>query len=385
MNIFFVSRGWPSTQEPQWGCFERDQALALASLGHNITVLSVDIRAGLKLRKLGITQKKENGISIYNLYSGPWGRILMIVSFGLYQKIIRKVFLVLLKHVIEREGVPDLLYTHYLGNSHMAIIGKWAYGIPIVGIEHFSSVGRDKIIKRNRKKVEETYKYLDALITVSSALQENIKKKFNIDSIVVHNMVGREFNYCICERNDSIVRFITVGNLLPIKGYDILIEAMYHGRLPEGGWSLDIIGEGPERDILTSRIKQYHLEKNIHLHGRMDRQSIVERLNKSDVYILSSRLETFGVAAIEALACGLPVIATECGGPMEFVNTTNAITCPPDNVERMAESINYMYHNYRHYDRSKIADDCQNRFSAEAIGKQLEQIFKDILKNHNKQ
>ena len=81
MKIFFIARGWPSEREPQWGCFERDQALALKALGHKIVVLSVDSRFRKYYRKYGITKTDHDGIITYDLYAGfIWGRILRMLT-----------------------------------------------------------------------------------------------------------------------------------------------------------------------------------------------------------------------------------------------------------------------------------------------------------------
>lgn len=85
MKIFFISRGWPSEREPQWGCFERDQALALKKLGHEIVVLSVDARFRRYYRKYGITREVHDGITHYNLYAGFWwGRALRTISVSMH-------------------------------------------------------------------------------------------------------------------------------------------------------------------------------------------------------------------------------------------------------------------------------------------------------------
>ena len=68
MKIFIIARGYPSVKEPTWGCFEKDQAEALASLGHNVTILSVDTRFRWYWRRLGITKKIANGIKIYDFF-----------------------------------------------------------------------------------------------------------------------------------------------------------------------------------------------------------------------------------------------------------------------------------------------------------------------------
>lgn len=197
-------------------------------------------------------------------------------------------------------------------------------------------------------------------------------------------MLGEGFCYAPHTKSDNVIRFVTTGNLHQVKGYDVLINAFHSAALPKERWTLDVIGGGVEYEKLLELINRYNLTDNIHLQGRKDRQHVIQILQNSDVYVLSSRLETFGVAAIEALACGLPVIATECGGTKEFMNTTNGITCPVENVEKLAECIGFMMNHFQEYDRAKIAADCQKKFSSEAIGKQLEGIFEEVIRKSKK-
>lgn len=365
-----MSRGWPSEREPQWGNFERDQALAMRELGHTVVVLSVDSRFRLYRRKFGISSTMHGDIPHYNLFAGA---VLRTVG------IRKKLFSLLFKRVIKTEGVPDVLYSHYLRNTSMVLPVKMEYGIPVVGIEHWSELGYERIKRGIKNWAGKTYKDVDRLLTVSSTLRQNILKNFGIDSTVVNNMVGREFRYVPKERNDRKVRFVSTGNLLPVKGFDNLIKAFTQLQLPDESWSLDIIGGGSEHARLQGMIDQFHLGKNIRLCGRKSREGVIGMLQQSDVYVMSSRSETFGVAAIEALACGLPVIATDCGGARDFLTEKNGLLCPVNNVSKLADAILRMYKYHKTYDRARIAQDCQDRFSSEAIGKQLEGIFEKVI------
>ena len=111
----------------------------------------------------------------------------------------------------------------------------------------------------------------------------------------------------------------------------------------------------------------------------------IDNVREADVYILSSHLETFGVAPIEALACGVPLIATDCGGPRSYMNDFNGLLIPVNDVKAMAEAIAYMKEHYMEYDRKRIAEDCKQRFSTEAISKQLEKIFEDVIAKSKKE
>jgi glycosyltransferase involved in cell wall biosynthesis len=386
MKIFFVSRGWPSEREPQWGSFERDQALALKKLGHQVVVLSVDVRFRWFHRKYGITKEIHDTIPHYNLFAGSiWGRVLIGLSVRLHIKIRRILFLYLFKNVVKKEGLPDLIYSHYLQNSSMALIAKQKYGLPIVGMEHWSELGYEIISNKVKYWAQNTYKDLDLLLTVSTALRINIEKNFSVNSIIVNNMVGHEFSYVPTERKGKTVRYVTTGNLLPVKGFDNLIMAFGKLNLPSDSWTLNIIGGGKERDNLQKLIDSVGLSNNIHLLGRKSREGVIEMLHDSDVYIMSSRSETFGVAAIEALACGLPVIATDCGGARDFVTKENGKICAVDDIYKLSDAILYMYKYTGNYDRAQIAADCQKRFSSEAIGKQLESIFEEVIRKRKKE
>lgn len=380
MKIYFFARGVPSKREPQWGNFEFDQALALKNLGHEVVILSVDTRFRTYYRKFGITREIQEGIPCYNLFAGSfWGRVLIKLSMPLHYRTIQFFALRILKNVIKQEGKPDIVYGHYLCGCSMALAVKRKYGIPAVGIEHWSELGYSNIKKSVMKEALQTYPYMDCQLVVSSALKENIKKQIGMDTIVINNMVGREFNYIPSDRTDEKVRFVTTGNLLPVKGYDNLIQSFSMLQLPKDKWELNIIGGGKEHDNLQILINEQGMQQNVHLCGRKNRVGVIEQLHHSDVYVMSSRSETFGVAAIEALACGLPIVATDCGGARDFVTEENGKICQVNNVNGLAEAISYMYENFKKYDREKIAEDCQNRFSSMAIGRQLEQVFEMVI------
>ena len=140
-----------------------------------------------------------------------------------------------------------------------------------------------------------------------------------------------------------------------------------------------IIGNGTERKRLESLISRHQLQQNIHLLGQKKQSEINALLGQADIFVLASRSETFGVVYIEAMACGLPVIATRCGGPEEFVNEKNGLLVPVDDVDALAAAIQHMYEHHQDYDRQAIADECQARFSSKVIATQLTEIFNQVI------
>lgn len=114
--------------------------------------------------------------------------------------------------------------------------------------------------------------------------------------------------------------------------------------------------------------------------GQKDKLEILDYLQNADVFILSSLKETFSVVCIEAMSQGVPVIATSCGGPEEFVEEKDGLLIKPNDVEALKEAIIKMVSTYRLYDRNLISDDCLKRFSPNVIATKLTNIFTNIVK-----
>lgn len=382
MRILFIPRGWPSEQLPQWGNFERDQAIALSERGHQVISLYLDVHPEFHSKKLGITREQKDGVVVYCLYAGfRWVKIVKRISLTLYSRMFGALFYYLVKNVLRKEGKPDLVYGHYLWFCRRALTIKRKYGVPAVGIEHWSEMGYSNIKEEYKQLAADTYPYLDRQLVVSAALKENILKNIGIDTTVVYDTYGKEFYYKEQVVKDDTVRFVLTGTLLPIKRFDLVIQALGESVSLPKNLQFTIIGDGPEKEKLLGMVEEYHLSDIMHLVGSQTRTYIANALQEADVYILASHLETFGVAPVEALACGVPVIATDCGGSRSYMNDFNGLLIPIDDVKAMSEAISYMAEHYLEYDRKRIAEDCRQRFSSEVIAKQLESIFEDVMAN----
>lgn len=90
--------------------------------------------------------------------------------------------------------------------------------------------------------------------------------------------------------------------------------------------------------------------------------------------------ETFGVSYLEALSCGVPVIATRCGGPECFVNEHNGIMVEPDNVDDLAKAMQTMYYNISYYNRAEIARKIREDYSAQAVASRLMEQYERLAR-----
>lgn len=378
MKILLISRGCPSQKDPQWGSFEKDQALALQQLGHDVCIASIDGRIRFYYRKWGITYPENTALPIFNAFYIPdkcyqWlggSAFLFIKQFQL-KKLFRK--------ILKVWGKPDVIYAHYFMNIALSGILKRDYNIPIIGIEHASVLQKEKLSRHVRFLSRYAYQQSTELITVSQGLQQSIFNKFGIRSTIVPNMVNPIFLNSKRENTalHSVFNIVSVGSLIYRKGFDVLIEAMT--KLTNSSFHLTIIGGGSLYTQLQRKIVKLGLEKKIVLAGQLPNNEIISILKQAHLLVSSSRSETFGVTLLEGMALGLPVVATRCGGPEYFITPETGIIVEKNNPLALAEAMDKVRNT--NYDSHKIKMYCQSHFSAEIVAKQIERkLFKVIQK-----
>ena len=134
------------------------------------------------------------------------------------------------------------------------------------------------------------------------------------------------------------MRILTVSRLIGRKGVDTLIEAL--GKSNDRRLSLDIAGEGPKRAALGKLAERCGVADRVHFHGFADREALASLYARADVFALLSRAESCSMALLEAMAAGLPVIASKVGGNTEIVaHDVDGLLIEPDDVEGLATAL----------------------------------------------
>jgi GalNAc-alpha-(1->4)-GalNAc-alpha-(1->3)-diNAcBac-PP-undecaprenol alpha-1,4-N-acetyl-D-galactosaminyltransferase len=132
---------------------------------------------------------------------------------------------------------------------------------------------------------------------------------------------------------------IAMGRLSPEKGFDLLIESFAQLAGEFSDWGLVILGEGPLRGELESLVARRGLTGRVQLPGAIPQPG--PTLKKADLFVLSSRWEAMPMALLEAMACGLPSVVTQCMGVMPdwLRSQENAILTPVDDVPKLAAAL----------------------------------------------
>ncbi|WP_294592870.1 glycosyltransferase [uncultured Bacteroides sp.] len=380
MNIVIIANGYPTCREPQYGCFEKDQAIALQKEGHKVSILYVDGRFRKYYRRIGISHLQENDIDIYGLFLFPMA-LLFKMSYKLHYWVKKHMLDYVFSYMLKKQEKPDIIYAHFLYNIAYAVYLKEKYNIPLVGMEHWSVLNQFELSSDIIYRGQIAYQGANRIIAVSNSLKEQIYNHFKRDATVIHNMVNEEFFQMPIRKytNRDKLIYISIGSLFYIKGHDILIKALSEVAQYTLDWELRIVGGGSEEKNLQNLIKQLGLENNIKLIGRKNKQEIISLLYDSDIFILPSRSENFSVAVLEALSAGLPVVATTCGGIRECINEKNGVLVSVEDVSGLAKSILDISKNIELYDKQFIADECKRCFSPSVISKEITDVFREVI------
>ena len=374
MRVLIVARGYPTNKYKMNGIFEFDQAKALVEEGVEVIYAAIDVRSIRRWRKWGIEKRTIEGIKVYAL-NLPVGRVPKFIL----QKIRTYGLQCLYKMILREQGKPDVMHAHFSSIGFTASVLKEKYNVPFVLTEHLSALMKPTINKEVFAIANQAYINADSLITVSPELKDILLKKFNREAIYIPNIVDTNLFFYTPRSSDEVFRFISIGGLICRKRMDLTIEAFARAFPSAKKVTLTIFGEGPERVNLESIIQKYKIDDRVKLMGLQYRRDISKLLKISDCFVLSSQAETFGVVYIEALASGVPVIATKCGGPESFVNDRNGIFVPIDDFDALVDAMRNIYDNINKYDRALISKEARSLFSPASIANSLIDVYKDVI------
>lgn len=382
MKILIISRGVPTQSDPVYGNFEAEQACALKHIGYDVKIIYVDRRSMVKFhRTRGINYISYKGIDAYGIFLFP----LPVRIFPHLSILISCLLGKILYSKKIGDWKPDLIHSHYLFNLPIAVAIKKKYHIPIVATEHWSVLESKRKLKYV-KVLSKYYKYSDSIISVSRHLASAIKRVSGAETTVIYNMVADDFfvpkvTECKFTNGRTRVKFASVGNLVNLKGYDILISAFKKAQENGCQIELNIIGDGPERKNLERMVASLDLEDNVIFHGKKGKNEVISLLCQSDCFVLSSRSETFGVVYAEAMAVGIPVIATDCGGPSEFIDANHGMLVPVEDINALAEAMEKFARGEFKYSGNEIREYCRSLFSSASIANQISNIYKSVIAN----
>ncbi|WP_313438224.1 glycosyltransferase [Atlantibacter hermannii] len=277
---------------------------------------------------------------------------------------------------------PDIVHSHmFHANILVRLIRPFIGNIPSICTAH--SVREGGRIRDWAYRVTNPFSDMNTVVSNAARSRFVNDKVFPENkTLTVYNCIDTE-HFTPLERNkNKKFRWIAVGRLVDVKNHFILLKAMRD--LPDS--ELAIIGEGNQRESLQNYIDNNGLTERVTLCGKKD--DVVYDYQHADGFVLTSDYEGFALVVAEAMACGLPVVSTRCGGPSEIMGDDESIgkLVPTNNVHELADAmltVEKTKYETRVVNGKKARSRIINLFSVHKIVSLWEDLYQELHKNRS--
>jgi glycosyltransferase involved in cell wall biosynthesis len=298
----------------------------LSARGHRITVVTVygreldffQLPAGVDRVALGLG---EDTVGLWAKLSANFRRFLA------------------LRRAI-RAAKPDAVISFLARTNVLALVAAAGLAVPVIVAEHTDPF-REPLARSWERLRRITYRRAARVVSVSEA----IDRYFDWIAVDRRAVIPNPVDFAEMEQSAPPLELpwpraiLSMGRLAPEKGFDLLIEAFARvaGRFPD--WGLAILGEGALRGKLESLAAEHGVAGRVLLPGAVPAPA--GTLKKADLFVLSSRWEALPLALIEAMACGVAVVATECmRSPANWIRPgENAVLVPAEDAVGLAAAM----------------------------------------------
>jgi glycosyltransferase involved in cell wall biosynthesis len=336
LHILFLTHWYPSSRNPVEGIFIQEHARAV-SIHHKVTVIHVIGVDQISTEEITEESDPPYNIAVYHVrYAKPtlpktsWLKRLQSVE-RIYNRL--------------RSGShpPDLIHAHIYSSADLAVYLGQKYHLPTALSEHASIYPRNQFTRSQALKARFFLNQIDLIMPVCKTLQSHMQR-YGVRGpyAIVPNAVDASIFYPATNRhprNQGDCQVLQVAYLNENKAVHNLIQAVLILREQFSALRVNIIGEGPERANLENLTRQLGVTEQVNFAGLQTKAQVAGWMRASDCLVLTSGWENQPVAVLEALACGLPVVATNVGGIPEIVNPQNGVLVPPDDPGSLAEGI----------------------------------------------
>ena len=372
-NILVIASWYPKDKTDFSGIFIKEQVEILSKKFRLVVVNPiVDYKSFNPFGKPKINRSLENGVEVI--------RIEKKRSFPIYNQ---WNFLRIVQKVIHKEIINekiDLIHAHvsYPGGVIAMMLAK-KLRIPYMITEHYGGfVGlfRSKIHKfLIIRALNNAY-----LITTVSNYSAKIIKNFTSTPIeIIPNVIDiSKFDLKQTkEKHKRVVAGFLGGLDTQVKGLDILLKALNH--LKNENLKVIIGGSGKLLPYYMELAKKLNVEDKCEFLGLIPAEKRYEFFKDLDFFILPSRHESFGLVLLEAMASGIPVLATRCGGPEEIVEENTGFLVEKENPESLAKGIQKMIKNLSKFNPIEIRNRVNQKFGKEVFLQKMVEVYNSVL------
>ena len=374
LKIAYVVTFYPTVEKPYHGIYFKDHAEALAEF-EDVAVLFLQVPSLRSAKTMRTRQiiREENGVLEIRVEKPVLTHRSTKSISAAYKKAAKKAYLTLEEKwgcdpafVIAQTSLPAGEIARYLKREY-----KNNYGV----IEHFSFL--EKMYQKQASKIKKVYEQAHVVGAVSDALADTIaeSKLLNQNPKRIPNVLGKAFRSDVDFQNvlkTPPFKWLWIGDDREVK-YPGLLKDVIQLVADNREFKLTVVGEGPFEHLKSLAQKLHGFQLDVV--EKTGRDALKKIMLQHHALVSTSRKETFGMAVLEMLSLGRPVVVTPSGGPEQFVNESNGLVTPDFKPDSVAEAMQKIMSNYSRYNREAIRQNIINRYGAEAYYKHIQTLI----------
>lgn len=290
------------------------------------------------------------------------------------------------RHVEKAVGPVDCLHSHFAAIWDVETAAR-ALGIPLVHTEHSSAFlfeqpeAKKRLSRAGLRRARRLFASAATVICVSEHLRRAIVGRKLVGNFkVVPNPVDTElFAPTPFPPTSDGIELVSVGRLAPEKNPELLLRAFALALRKNPKLRLTMLGRGPLEAAVRGSIAELGIAGRVECLA-VPNEQMPSRLAKAHLFVTATKIETFGIAVAEALACGRPVIAPRVGALPDLVSDNGGILVPPNDVERLAHAILEGVQRLERWNPAELAAIARARWSDESVAAGLTPIYEAALR-----
>ena len=381
LHVLVIATWYPIGWDKLIGIYHKQFCEALATAGVKVNMLHIDRQAISSLPTYPFRKKRfqiaENGYTTYIRRMLNRGRISEHLQIKAYSKCLEKLY----REYEAIHGKPDVLHAQGMIPAGYATccLGE-KIGVPVIITEHG---GRFERFFSNwaAPYAKETVEKASKFTCVGEYMTKIYSDYCHKTATVLPNIVDCSvFSGPKVPNTDGKLHLISVGALRPGKNFHHAVEALHilrtEGRISDFHYT--IVGDGYFRDTYYASVEEHGMTDCVSFVGQKNHEEIAQLLSKSDILLLPSEIESFGIPAVEATAAGVPVVCTRCCGPEGFLNEDCAEFSQVGDPRSIADAIERMVQRLPDLDEAAIRR-VSRQFDSAVVAQQAISLYQDML------
>jgi glycosyltransferase involved in cell wall biosynthesis len=385
MHVLVLPSWYPTPERPWSGIFIENQARALARAGVRVGVVFVEQRS---VRTWTVSRLRESHFQtvcatdhgVTTLRMKGWNtfvqaRIGARIWMGLSERLV--------KAYIGQFGLPDVLHAHVaLWAGTVGIRMRRVLARPCVITEHSSQILRQQLDSVERRHAARAYGGADAALALSNGLLDSMRSlaRLPVSGVIPETVDFEFFTLPSASRSRTPFTFITVCNLVMGKRVDLVIKAFARAYRTRPSLRLVVVGAGEDAPALHRLAAVCGVSEQVEFAGGLPSERVRERLWRANAMVLASDFETFGMVLVEALATGMPVISTRCGGPEEIVEPGLGLLVDRNDENGLSAAM--LATSEQSYSESDVRERARARFGFGAVAEQLLRVYETVSRGN---